>query len=639
MSISPVNFARYTQILGAQTTAQQVDSLQQQMQTVENQISTGDKFTEPGQDPGDASIVMGLQRSLDAQNQYLNNVRSSQSRLGEVDSSLTSLQSLVTQATTIASQSVGTNVTAAQRQAYAAQIHTLSNQALSIANTQFEGSYIFGGTKSTQKPYVAVSGGVQFVGSNTVLSNTANTDTQLAFQVSGESVFGSAGQVTGSDISPALTASTRISDLAGAGGTGVKLGTIQIGNGTTTAQVDLSSADTAQDVVNAINSAGVGGITASISGNHLVLSGGATDNITVTDVGGGPAAADLGIRQPTGGGAGASLVGTSVQPKITALTPLSSLNNGAGIDTTHGLTITNGASSATISLSSATTVGDLINDINGSGANVRAQINLAGTGINVVNTVQGTNLGVAENGGTTAADLGVRSFSPSTPLSDLNGGAGVGTAMGGAADFQVTNSAGASFTVSIAGAKTIQDVINDINTASGSSGVTAGFASSGNGITLIDSSGGSGTMTVTPQNYSTAAADLGLANPASGNAITGSDTNAVQSQGLFADLSRLEAALNNNDTSGITSAAQGLQTDAQRVTDTQGQAGAQVQEFQGIQATLSEQNTAVQALIGQVQGTDIASAATLFTTLQTAMQASLQASATRLNMSLLNYLK
>lgn len=619
-------------------TSQQVDSLQQQMQTVESEISTGDQFTQPSQNPGSASIVMSLQRSLDSQNQYLSNVQASQSQLSEVDSSLTSLNSLMTQATTIASESVGTGVSAAQRQAYASQIQTLSSQALSIANTQFEGSYIFGGAKSTQPPYVAVNGGIQFVGSNTVLENTANTDTQLAFQVSGESVFGSAGQVAGTDISPALTADTRISDLGGANGAGVSLGTIQISNGTVTKQVNLSNADTVQDVVNAINNASVGGITASISGNHLVLSGGASDNITVTDSGGGTTAEDLGILQTTGAGDGDSLVGASTQPKITDLTPLSALNDRAGIDTTHGLVITNGQNSATVNLSSATTVGDLINAINGSGTNVQAQINSAGTGLIIENTVQGTSLSVGENGGTTAADLGIRSFSPSTPLSDLNGGKGVGTASGGAADFQITSSAGASFDVSIAGATTVQDVISDINSASGSSGVTASFATTGNGIVLTDSSGGSGTLTLTPENDSMAAVDLGLTNPAVANTITGSDVNQVQSQGLFADLASLETALNNNDTDGITAAAQGLQTDSQRLTNTQGQAGAQVQELQGIQTTLTDQNTATQALITQIQGTDVATAATTFSTLQTALQATLEASAANLNLSLLNYI-
>jgi flagellar hook-associated protein 3 FlgL len=638
MSISPVNFSRYTELLATSSASQQVDSLQQQMQDVENQLSTQDKFSQPSQDPGDASIVMGLQRSLDAQNQYLSNVQSSQSQLGEVDSSLSSLTSLVTQATTIASQSIGTGVTADQRTAYAEQIQTLSSQSISIANTQFEGSYLFGGTKSTQQPYVSANGGVQFVGSSTVLQNTATTNTQLAFQVSGDSVFGSAGQVSGSDVSPALTASTRISDLGGASGNGVNLGTIAISNGTVTAQVDLSKADTVQDVINSINAAGVGGITASISGNHLVLSGGASDNITVTDAGGGTAAADLGIRQSTGAGAGASLVGINAQPRITVLTPLSALNDGAGIDKTHGLNITNGQSSATVSLSSATTVGDLINAVNGSATFAQAQINSDGTGINIVNTVQGTNLTVGENGGTTASDLGVRSFSPSTSLSDLNGGVGVGTAAGGAADFQITSRAGTNFSVSITGAKTVQDVINDINTASGSSGVTASFAKTGNGIVLTDSSGGSGTLTVTPQNASTAAADLGLTGTASGNVLTGSDVNAVQSQGLFADLANLQAALNNNDTSGITTAAEALQNDSQRVIDTRGQAGAQVQELQDLQSSLTTQTTATQAMMTQLQGTDMASAATTFSMLQTALQGSLQAAASTLHMSLLNFL-
>jgi flagellar hook-associated protein 3 FlgL len=638
MSISPINFSRYTQLMGTMATSNQVDSLQTQIQTVEQQLSTQDKFSQPSQDPGDASIVMGLQRSLDAQNQYLSNVQSSQSQLSQVDSSLSSLTSLVTQATTIASQSIGTGVSSEERTAFAEQIQTLSSQSLSIANTQFEGGYLFGGSKSTQQPYVSVNGGVQFVGSSTVLQNTATTDTLLAFQVSGDSVFGAAGQVTGSAISPALTPSTRISDLAGASGNGVKLGTIQISNGATTAKVDLSKADTVQDVINSINAAGVGGITAAVSGNHLVLSGGALDNISVTDTGGGTAAADLGIRQATGGGAGASLVGSSTQPKVTVLTPLSALNGGAGIDTTHGLKITNGQNSATVNLSSATTVGDLVNAVNASATFVKAQINSAGNGINIVNTVQGTNLSVGENGGTTAADLGVRSFSPSTLLSSLNGGAGVGTATGGGADFQITSIGGTSFTVSIAGAKTVQDVINDINTASGSSGVSAVFATTGNGIVLTDSSSGSGTLTVTPQNASTAAGDLGLTAPASGNTITGSDVNAVQSQGLFADLASLQKALTNNDTAGITAAAQALQNDSQRVTDTRGQAGAQVQQLQDLQSTLTGRNTATQAMITQLQGTDMASAATTFTMLQTALQGSLQAAAKSLNLSLLNFI-
>ncbi|HEY2585289.1 MAG TPA: flagellin [Tepidisphaeraceae bacterium] len=639
MSITSINFARASDLLRFDSSSRQIDNTQQQLLQVQQEISTGNRINDPSDDPGNASIIIGLQQTSVLQTQYLANVQQSQSQLNQADSSLNGLNSLVTQATTIASQSVGSDVTAAQRQANAQVVASLYNQTLSIANTQFEGSYIFGGSRSTQQPYVSVAGGVQFVGSTQVLQNTANTDTNLDFQISATSVFGRMNGVNGSaDLTPALTPTTRISDLRGASGNGVHLGTIQIGNGTTTKSVDLSNADTIQDVVNDINNAAVGNVTASIQGNHLLLSTTGADNITVTDAGSGTAAADLGIGQQTGAGAGVAVTGTSVQPNVTALTPISALNDGAGIDTTHGLIITNGQKSATLNFSSATTVGDLLNQINASGTDVRAQVNAAGTGIDILNTIQGTSLTIGENGGTTAADLGVRSFSASTALSSLNGGRGVGTASNGGADFQITRSDGTSFSVSIAGATTVQDVINDINTASGGVGITASFATTGNGIVLTDTAGGGGTPSVTALNASTAAVDLGLTTPARGNVITGADVNATPPSGLFADLSALETALNNNDQAGITRAAAALQNDQQQLTATRGKVGAQTQELQSLQTSLQTQSTSTQALIAQIQGADMPSTISKFTQLQTALQASLEVAAQGMNLSLMNFL-
>ena len=74
-----------------------------------------------------------------------------------------------------------------------------------------------------------------------------------------------------------------------------------------------------------------------------------------------------------------------------------------------------------------TTVEDLLNAINASGTAVRAQINASGTGIDILNPTQGPQMTIAENGGTTASDLGVRSLGPATQLSELNDGKGVRT--------------------------------------------------------------------------------------------------------------------------------------------------------------------------------------------------------------------
>ena len=332
MSIIGVSTSRVTQLMQSNSILNQIDTTESQLNTTQNQLATGLRISEPGDDPGAAAIVMQLNRTLDQQTTYQSNLASSQSQLSQVDSSLGSLNTLLIQANSIASQNVGSEVSASQRQSAATIIESIYSQTLSLSNTQYNGQYVFGGDKSDNPPFVAANGGVQFVGSDQILANAADVNTTLPFQVTASSVFGAlSSRVSGSvDLTPDATPATRIIDLHGATNQGVQLGTIQISNGTTTAQVDLSHADNVQDVVDSINNAAIGGITASISGNHLVLSAGASDNITVTDIGGGSTAATLGIAQSTGAGPGVNLTGASLQPAVTVLTPISAAEKWRG---------------------------------------------------------------------------------------------------------------------------------------------------------------------------------------------------------------------------------------------------------------------------------------------------------------------
>lgn len=639
MTISPLQLARVSNLMSSTSTTSQINSTQQQLLTVEQQISTGQKFSEPSDNPGTTAITMQLQRTLNQQNTYSTNLASAQSQLGQVDNSLSSLESLVQQAQTIASSDVNSDVTASQRQADAQIVDSIYNQALGIANTQYNGLYLFAGNKNTSPPYVATNGGVQFVGSTQTLTTAVNSNMNVSFMVNPADVFGAnSSQITGTaDLTPNLTATTLVSDLRGATSEGVQLGSIQISNGVTSKIIDLSKANSIGDVVNAINAAGVGGITASITGEGLTLSGGATDNITVADVGGDTTADDLGILQTAPAGPGTPVVGASVQPNVTLFTPLADLKDGAGIDTA-GITVSNGVTTTNLSFAGDTTVGDLLNTINGAGIGVTAQIDPSGSGIDIINPTQGMQMTVSENGGTTAADLGIQSFSPQTPLSELNNGNGVAISSSGP-DFSITASNGTVYSISLAGDTTVQDVINTINNVTGAS-VTAGFSTTTNGITLTDNTGGTGTFGVSNASASTAATDLGLTgNAPVGNTITGSDVNPITAGGLFADLGALSAALNNNDQAGITKAATGLQNDYNQVVDTRGSAGAQVQEMQNLQDQITTENTATQSLMSQLSDTDFAAAISQFQTLQTSLQATLELAAQTLNLSLLDYLE
>jgi flagellin-like hook-associated protein FlgL len=638
MAILPTQLARVSNQLRVSVSQNTISRTQKSLLEVQNELITGKRIISPSDDPGDAAIVQQLRKALEQRGAYLGNVKQAATHLGEVDSTLGDLTDLLQQAQDIASANVGSDVTPDQRKSAAAIVDNLYSQVLSLANKQFEGMYIFAGDRLTDPPFAPEAGGVKFVGSRNALNNTFDENSTRPFMVNGDEVFGALStRIEGTaDVTPSISAATRLADLAGVSNNGIRLGAINLSNGGVSAIVDLSQADTVGDAVDAINAAGVGGITASLGARGLVLTGGAGDDITVTEVAGGTTAADLGVLRAVGAGAGLPLNGADTQPKVTLLTPLAGLNAGAGIDLASGLTIKNGEQTATIDFTGATTVQDMLNRINSSGTHVRAEINAAGTGINVLNPTQGTNMSIAENGGTTAADLGVRSFGPASPLAELNQGKGVRTADG--ADITITRSDGTSFQVDVTGLATVQDVIDAINTADAGGGVTASFAGTGNGIVLNDTAGGAGTMTVAAANFSNAAKDLGILKPAVGTTITGDDVNPVKASGVFSNLSALLRSLHGSDQQAITEAAAGLKADLENLTRVRGQTGARVQELESRQNRLEDENLATKSLLANLEEVDMTEAISRFQTLQTALQASMMTTSKIMNLSLLDFL-
>ena len=217
-------------------------------------------------------------------------------------------------------------------------------------------------------------------------------------------------------------------------------------------------------------------------------------------------------------------------------TPLSQLNGGAGVPGGQFRITDSAGNTAVIDTSNDITLDDVVKQINNTvGIGVHATV--TDTGLQITDTGGGTGtLSIQDlNGGTTAQSLGIAGtatggaitgsninfISASTALGTLNDGNGISTAGNGNTDFQVTTGDGSTFNISLAGATTVGDVLNDINTIGGSK-LKASINAQGNGITLTDTSGGSGAFTISPENGSGAAKDLGLTTAASGNTINGS---------------------------------------------------------------------------------------------------------------------
>jgi flagellar hook-associated protein 3 FlgL len=409
-------------------------------------------------------------------------------------------------------------------------VDSLLQRALSLANTRYQGQSVFAGQNTTADAFLSIAGGYKYQGTNAAQNILAPTGSPIPYTLTGDSAFGAvSSQVVAYKIlSPALTASTRLSDLNGAALNGIAAGPVNITVGATTVSADLTNAATVNDVVSILNSAlASAGTTASVSitGNSLSVAGDATQSITIADAQSGTTAKDLGIATTVA--ATTTFAGANLGARITNTTPLSALNNGAGIDPS-GIILSNGTNTATISLAGMTTVEDFLNAVNNSGTNVRAEIKADGTGFNLFNPLSGTTLRVGENGGTTADQLGLRSLNANTNLADFNNAAGVtpisNTLAGPSGKITVTKTDGTTFNVSIDGVSTPSQLIAAINGASGNTTVTAALNSSGNGITLTDTSGGSGNLSVAAAaGYISNGTDLGIFASGTGGTLTGSN--------------------------------------------------------------------------------------------------------------------
>lgn len=632
MAILPLQLGRVSNYLRSTLSLNTINGTQANLLNLENQLSTGVRLNAPSEDPGNAQIAIQLQRALERRTAYSDAMNDANSRLSMMDSTLGDVTDVLQQVQSLASANVGSDVTADQRESAAAVVQSIYSQLLTLSNRQLNGQYLFAGDKGSTAPYVEAGGGVKFVGSSATLKNLVDDATPLDITIDGTQVFGGdSSAVHGVDLVPNLTGSTRLKDVRGATGSGIRAGAISISNGTTTRSIDLSKADTAQDVVDAINASGLATATIAGQGFSLVATSGA---LTVSEVGGNYTASDLGIA--TGATASATVTGASIDPKLTTFTPVAALFSGAGANLAGGLKISNGAASFNVSFTGATTVQDVLNAINTSGSGALARINAAGNGIDIANVTQGTALSISENGGTAASTLGLRTLTTSTPIAGLNDGRGVQTATG--PDLEIRDKNGVSHMIDIDGSVTILDVINKIN-AGGGGAITASFASNTNGIRISDATGGSQQLIVRSANFSSAAVDLGIAGTVPGAVIQGTDVNPTRASGVFDDLLQLAAALHSNDQFAITKAAAGITDSLATVVKARAVNGARLKELGTRQDALQDQNLATQSVLSDIKDTDYPATIAKYQLLQTTLQATYAVTSRSASQSLLDFLK
>lgn len=291
------------------------------------------------------------------------------------------------------------------------------------------------------------------------------------------------------------------------GGQGVARGLIRISDRSgVTQDIDLRFAKTANDVVEAINANDQLNVVASLEGDHFVLkdvSASPSGSLSVSEVGGGRTANDLGlagISTTSNGANGSSVVALS------SATALRTLLDGRGLDIPKSgaalkFDLRDGTSiefSSELNSSKAS-LGQLIDEINAAGeGKLTAEIAANGNSLSIEDLTTGSGaFAISSPAGSLASQLGLDNDAvggvingdqlisglSDTLLSSLGGGQGLGPL----GQITITDRSGDSDVVDLSAAKTLNDVIDTINDSS--VGVKAKLNASKTGIEIIDNTG------------------------------------------------------------------------------------------------------------------------------------------------------
>jgi flagellar hook-associated protein 3 FlgL len=169
-----------------------IEQAQQGQQTAIEQMSTGRSVNNLSDNPAAAAgLVINDALSSEA-GQFQSNVSDAQGKLQAADSALNNATQVLTTAISVGTEGANGTLSASDRQAVAQEVRGLQQQMLGLANTTYEGVYVFGGTQVTSAPFVADASspsGVQYQGNSGVTSVQVGQGQSVQTNAPGSQLF------------------------------------------------------------------------------------------------------------------------------------------------------------------------------------------------------------------------------------------------------------------------------------------------------------------------------------------------------------------------------------------------------------------------------------------------------------------
>ena len=195
----------------------QVNS-QQENQALQ-EVASGQKLNSLSDNPAAAASLVTLRMQSDSDTQYLQNITSLTGSLNVAGSALSSVVEALTTAQSLGVEGANSTLNSSNRQALAQQIQGIQQQIMGLANTSYDGQYLFSGTATTTQPYAAdasSASGVTYKGNDKTNSVEISPGQAMPINLPGSQVFSNPDTGVFQSLQDLYNALNSNGDIAGA---------------------------------------------------------------------------------------------------------------------------------------------------------------------------------------------------------------------------------------------------------------------------------------------------------------------------------------------------------------------------------------------------------------------------------------
>lgn len=168
-----------------------IQQSQQNETTATQQLASGLRVNQLSDDPAAVAALIDNHNQSSEDDQYLQNISSLQSEFQVADSTLSNVVTGLTRAISLGTQGANGTSNQSDRQDIAGEVQGIITQLAGLANTTYQGKYIFAGTAVTTQPFTLNSNtfAVTYNGNNNSTSVQLSNGNPIQANLPGSQLF------------------------------------------------------------------------------------------------------------------------------------------------------------------------------------------------------------------------------------------------------------------------------------------------------------------------------------------------------------------------------------------------------------------------------------------------------------------